>query len=75
MQTEEEIKLSYHRLKHGSLYDRGSADAYYWRDADPHYYPNGTYNPPRIGKEELSKEQIVEYMFAYNNETERKEYQ
>ena len=34
--------------KHGSLYDRGAADSYYGRPRDPHWYPNGTGNAPRI---------------------------
>lgn len=33
---------------HGSPLDRGRADAYYERPKDPHKYPNGTYNPPRV---------------------------
>jgi hypothetical protein len=34
--------------KHGGPYDRGSADCYYRRDFDPHWYPEGTGNGPRI---------------------------
>lgn len=57
---------------HGSPGDRGSADAYYGRPKDPHYYPNGTYNPPRIDEKDMSPEQIVEYHNGYDNETDRK---
>jgi hypothetical protein len=50
--------------KHGSLYDRGSADSYYGRPRDPHYYPNGTGNEPRIkATEELD---IREYNEGYD---------
>ena len=33
---------------HGSPYDRGSADAWYARERDPHKYPQGTYNGERV---------------------------
>ncbi len=56
------------RNRHGSLYDRGSADSYYGRPADPHWYPNGTPHEPRI--EKLTAAEMVEYMqgFADNEE-------
>ena len=34
--------------RHGGPYDRGSADAYYRRDFDPHYWTNGTGGGQRI---------------------------
>ena len=51
------------RGRHGGLYDRGSADSYYGRGPDPHWYPNGTYNEPKIT--ELSGEEVAEYMAGY----------
>ena len=51
--------------KHGSLYDRGCADAYYERRANPHWYPDGTYNGPAIIS--LCDDQIKEYMIGYNS--------
>lgn len=65
---------SFERERHGSLYDRGSADSYYNRPPDPHWYPNGTYNPPRIEIIDLSKEQIAEYMKGYNENTDKKQW-
>lgn len=29
--------------RHGGAYDRGSADSYYGREFDPHYFVGGTY--------------------------------
>ena len=55
---------------HGSPMDRGSADAYYWRPRSPHKYPNGTYNGERVT--DLTPEEIEEYNFGYDNETDRK---
>ena len=57
---------------HGSPYDRGSADYYYWRAKDPHKYPNGTGNAPRI--ELTDPEEIAAYHAGYDNETDRKDY-
>jgi hypothetical protein len=34
--------------RHGGPYDRGAADAYYWRPFDPHYYVEDTYSSERI---------------------------
>ena len=58
------IEDSMDRDRHGSLYDRGSADAYYERPADPHWYPNGTYNNPRVV--DLTYEQIAEYNLGHS---------
>ena len=48
---------------HGSLWDRGSADSYYQRPRDPHYYPDGSYNGERIT--DLTPEQVKEYLDGY----------
>lgn len=48
---------------HGSLWDRGSADSYYGRPRDPHYYPDGSYNGERVT--DLTPEQVKEYLDGY----------
>jgi hypothetical protein len=35
-------------MRHGGPYDRGSADCYYRRDFDPHYWTGGTGSGQRI---------------------------
>lgn len=60
--------------KHGSAADRGSADAYYGRGADPHFYPNGTYKEPRIGIEGMTPEQVSDYYEAYMAQDDRKDW-
>lgn len=57
---------------HGCPADRGSADAWYSIPADPHKYPNGTYHDPLIT--DLTDQEREEYMTAYNNQTERKDW-
>jgi hypothetical protein len=52
------------RNRHGSLYDRGAADSYYNRPRDPHWYPLGSYNSPKIT--ELTAEEIAEYHVGYD---------
>ena len=51
------------RKRHGSLYDRGSADSYYGRPTDPHWYPEGTYNGER--QEALTRAEVEEYLDGY----------
>ena len=36
------------RKRHGGLFDRGSADSYYGRPQDPHWYPEGTGHGDKI---------------------------
>lgn len=51
---------------HGSPYDRGGADYYYWRGFDPHYYPEGTYIGERIDPSNgMTDEQVKEYRIGY----------
>jgi hypothetical protein len=50
---------------HGSPFDRGSADSYYHRGRDPHWYPEGTYKGERVGKEQMTAQQIQAYLAGY----------
>ena len=58
--------------RHGGPYDRGSADAYYGRPYNPHYYSGATYNSTLIDKVDMTPKQIGEYDSGFYNETERK---
>ena len=60
--------------KHGSPADRGSADAYYWRPAEPHYWPDGTGNGYKVPEAEMTDEQVIEYMEAYDSQIDRKDW-
>lgn len=64
------MTAQFDRNRHGSLYDRGSADSYYRRAKDPHWYPEGTYNGTRIT--DLTEEEVKEYMLGYDENTEFK---
>ena len=60
------------KAEHGSPLDRGSADRYYGRPYDPHYWPMGTRKGIRIDAEQMEPLQIAEYTYGYENETDRK---
>jgi len=57
--TDTEMLPQFERYRNGSLFDRGTADAYYCRAYAPHWYPKGTYNGERV--EHLTSEEIEEY--------------
>ena len=55
-------------MAHGSPADRGGADAYYGRQIDPHYWPEGTYNGTRVERDKMTRTQIEEYLSAYEEQ-------
>ena len=71
LMTEEEQKAVVRALrswqfqrKHGSLYDRGSADSHYGRMPNPHYGGVGGDTGPRV---EVSDESsVAEYLAGYD---------
>ena len=50
---------------HGSPFDRGSADSWYGRPQDPHWYPEGTYNGNRIESKDMSIAEMRAYFMGY----------
>ena len=52
------------REQHGSLFDRGSADSYYGRPRDPHWYPEGSYTGVKVT--DLNPVEIAAYMAGYD---------
>jgi hypothetical protein len=65
-------KIQFDRNRHGSLYDRGSADSYYRRPKDPHWYPEGTYHGKKVTN--LTEEEIKEYMLGYDENNDFKDW-
>lgn len=51
--------------RHGGPYDRGSADSYYCRGEDPHYYVGNTGNSTRVEIKDLNSEEYHAYMLGY----------
>jgi hypothetical protein len=52
--------------RHGGAYDRGSADSYYGRPCQPHYYLGDTYSSPKVIALPESKEYQA-YMAGYRD--------
>jgi len=52
--------------RHGGAFDRGSADSYYGRHPDPHYYVGATSMSERITEEHMSPEALEAYRAGYD---------
>ena len=63
--TEQAIRGPQFNRDHGSLYDRGSADSYYGRVPEPHYWPEGTGHGQKVT--DLNPYEIAEYMAGYDH--------
>jgi hypothetical protein len=51
---------------HGSPFDRGSADSYYNRGRDPHYWPKGTGHGTRVEASDMTAEEVAAYHAGYD---------
>ena len=60
--------------RHGGAYDRGSADKYYGRPRQPHYFTGDTYGSQMIEEVDMSEEEISAYMAGYDEETDSKDW-
>jgi hypothetical protein len=58
--------------RHGSAEDRGSADAYYGRQPEPHYYEGATMTSPK--RTDLTEEENRAYWKGYREQVERKDW-
>lgn len=50
---------------HGGPFDRGSADSWYSRPRNPHYWPEGTYKGERVDQAQMTPEQVQAYLAGY----------
>lgn len=62
------------QYRHGGAYDRGSADAYYGRGFEPHYYVGDTYSSERILITDDRSPEYREYMRGYAECIDRKDW-
>jgi len=63
--------------RHGGAYDRGSCDAYYWREAEPHYFigkTSATSARTRVEECDMSEEEIAAYYQGYYDQNDRKDW-
>jgi len=50
---------------HGSPFDRGSADSWYSRPQDPHWYPQGSYKGQRVEAQDMTIAEMRAYFAGY----------
>jgi hypothetical protein len=74
MSVREHIEID---ARHGGPYDRGTADSYYRRRFNPHYYVGDTGSSPRVPLASMTPDEIVAYTAGYEDNEDsgdRKEY-
>ena len=57
-------------IRHGSAFDRGSADCYYRRPRNPHYYVGDSYNSVKLEQVDMSEKEIAEYNAGFDHQIE-----
>lgn len=60
--------------RHGGPYDRGSADAWYSRPRNPHYFLGDSYSSPMVYESDMTDEEIAAYNAGYDEQDGRKDY-
>ena len=65
LETVEFEGVQYDR-RHGGPFDRGTADSWYSREFNPHYFVGDSFNSPRVGLAEMTAAEIVAYTAGYN---------
>ena len=56
--------------RHGGPWDRGSADSWYRRPRNPHYFIGGTYDSEPIKEADMTADEITEYHAGYDENEE-----
>lgn len=51
--------------RHGGPFDRGSADSYYGRGVNPHFYVGGTGTSARVDFGEMTNAEVQAYLAGY----------
>ena len=51
--------------RHGGAFDRGSADSYYHRPRQPHFYVEGTGSSDRIEQDQMTRSEVQAYLAGY----------
>ena len=63
-----EIDGVVYNRRHGGPFDRGTADSYYGRPSNPHYFTGATYDSVMLEEVDMSEKEIADYLagYAYN---------
>ncbi len=54
--------------RHGGPYDRGSADAYYRRPYNPHYYKGASLASELVEKADMTDQEIAAYSVGFGDQ-------
>ena len=57
---------SYYDARHGGPYDRGTADSWYKRGRNPHFFRGASYDSPKVEEKDMTAFEIEEYNAGYN---------
>ena len=55
-----------YNARHGGPFDRGSADSWYSREREPHYYVGATGMSTRLEEVDMSEKEIADYNAGYD---------
>lgn len=69
-----EIEKVKYDKRHGGPYDRGSADRYYGRPFNPHFFTGATHSSDLVTSSDMTTEEINAYTAGYEEETGKKEW-
>jgi len=73
MRSDESLRKNFRGL-HNSPKDRGSADRYYGRQYNPHYWCIDENNMMgRVQQGEMTEQQVAEYRYGFETEQDRDE--
>ena len=61
-----EFEGGVYNRRHGGPFDRGTADSWYGREFNPHYFVGDSFNSPRVSLAEMTAVEIVAYTAGYN---------
>jgi hypothetical protein len=65
-----DTRTNLYDTRHGGPYDRGSADSWYRRGFNPHYYLGDTYSTPKVEMKDMTAEEITAYAAGYRDNEE-----
>ena len=60
--------VKHHNDRHGGPFDRGSADAYYQREFNPHFYMGDTYSSDLVEKDDMTALEVTAYAQGYKEQ-------
>lgn len=60
-----EFEGKVYNARHGGPFDRGSADSYYGRGRDPHFFTGKSYEGEPVPKEKMTVAELDAYLAGY----------